>query len=254
MSSSYFGSSNSIRHASDCPCDDCSLALVSNTSSTSASSTPKDTSTISLKSAMTHLSLKTGRSIGRGFKGLKPVRAKIYSTLFGAVSSASTALTINGNVTLTAGNFPEIASWMTVYDEMRVLGGRLHFCNWLVGAASSSPNISIGAVAVMFDPTAGAPSTVDGVLQESFSAYTHPITGYSLSTNPPFMKSLPFHVGKPLISLTSNDVAGSSWFTLDNSSTPTMGVVHLFATDCGTGSIVGCKYQLEFDVEFRMRT
>jgi hypothetical protein len=258
--SSYFGSSNSIRHASDCPCDDCSLAgLPSSSSQTTSSATPatKDTPTISLKSTMTrlqHISLKTGSRTGRGFSGLKPVRAKLYSTLFGAISAATAALTVNSNVTLTAGNFPEIASWMTVYDEMRIIKGALHYSNWIQIQASANPNLSFGAIAIMFDGTAAAPTTVDGVMQETFSRFLTPLSGASIASAHPTMHKLDFNVGKPLVSLTSNDMVGSSWFTLDSTSAPSMAVVHLYATDGGTNAVTGLKYVLEFDVEFRMRT
>jgi hypothetical protein len=196
---------------------------------------------------MTRLALKTGRLGKGGFSGLKPIKSQLWGSLNTTTSIANSDNVTNANILLTVANFPELASWMTVYDEMRILGGKLHFSTYTTTAGTL---LSVGAVAVMFDPTAGAPASIDGPLQESFHSQTLTSPAIPYITK---MHTLPFHTPK-LTTGTANSCIGSNWATLDNTATPCVAVVHGFQSSLGPAGVVTLKYLLELDVEFRMRT
>jgi hypothetical protein len=196
---------------------------------------------------MTHLSLKTGSRSSHGFSGLKPIRTKLSSIIIATTSIAGSDNVTNNSFLLTIANFPELASWMVVYDEMRVIGGELSF-HPFVGVNGTNP--SLGAVSVMFDPTAGNPTSVTTTLEES---YHSKIFANRSILDLPVVHTLSWKAPKCIPnSLVSNP--GTTWFTLDNNSTPHMFSVHGFQTTLAGAGTVGLKFLATLNVEFRMRT
>lgn len=171
---------------------------------------------------------------GRSFNGLKPIRVKLFSALQNPVSSAATALIINNPMLLNAATFPELASFGLVYDELRMLGVKLHYFP-LITTPGAAPTTSTAAFSLQFDPNIGNPTTSTAVLEESYNSGLMVISpGVNGATN----QSSNFHTkflslsakSPKLAPITGDDCPGSSWIVIDASTAPTMVNVVGFAS------------------------
>jgi len=212
--------------------------------------TPLDSLTISksmLKTAM-H-SLRTNGSKKGGFRGLKPVRAKMWSSGIGSNSGSGSALNAATNVS--TASFTEIASYAAVYDEMRVLSGVLHW-HAFTNATGSQPN-SVAWMAVNFDPITPVPSTYP----QGFTYNTGPYALYSENAGTPFgpqkYHKLSFKMPGPLAPITSTDIPGNAWIALDTSTAPVLLDVVQHVDAFGGSGTSGTYFFLELNCEFRMR-
>jgi hypothetical protein len=236
--SSLPSSSSSVKHADDCPCDSCCLV-------------PEHARP--LQTPLKNL-LRSARSAG-GFKGMKPIRVRLFSVQFFQGSAAPGTNSVNGTITLTTGNFPELASFLPVYDEMRFIKGKLHY---LVSVAGTGGGTGVGfySTSVLFDQTVGAPSSVNGVLEETFSQGPHAIASIAsnYALNPIGMRTLSFYPPSSVAPVGTNTNVGRAWFILDSTNAPHMCQINHFCTSCAGTAATGFSYYVELDVELRMRT
>jgi hypothetical protein len=200
---------------------------------------------------MLHAAKPRGNS-KKGFGGLQPVKAKLWSNVNTNATSANSALAVNNTVTLNASTFPELTNWGLVYDEMRCLNITLHWTA-VPTTLGSVANVAI-ASAIEFDPNTGAPNSVNGVMESTYNSGIH-----YLSNSAP---TLPIYPAKkysaktpgPLMPITSSDCPGNGWITLETATNPAMCVVSAYGPTLGTSGVYQFQYFVELDVEFRMRT
>jgi hypothetical protein len=250
--------SAAIKHAKDCECDSCSLisderAPMGQVVATSSSVRPPLTNT---KSTMLRQLMRSARAAGKGkYDGLKPIRVRLFSVQFNQSSAAPGTNSVNGSITLTTGNFPELASFLAVYDEMRLVQGRLHYYVSVAGTGGGT-GLGFHSTSVLFDQTAGTPLSVNGVLEETFSQGPYPIasvaSNYALNNTK--MRCLQFHPPTSTAPIGTNVNPGKAWFVLDSVNAPHMVQVNHFCTSCAGTAATTFVYYVELDVELRMRT
>lgn len=224
-------SSPSIKHSVDCPCNMCTALAAP---------------------AVRSSKLKFGRVTG-AFKGLKPVKATLTTNDIGHASAAATAMAINDTIILTTGNFPELASFMVVYDLMRIVKGRIRYVPLLLTAGGG---LSFGAVSALMDQTSSAPSTVEQIREETFSSDPFMVAGaLTLGIqNQSKFKVLPFHFSSPTAPVGTNTNCGNDWFVLDSTNAPHIVQVQAVLTALTGTGVTQLSYYVELDCEFKMRT
>jgi len=190
-----------------------------------------------------------------GKKGIgKAVKTKLWSPFVIGLSSAATALASATTYALNSTNFPEITNWQAVYDEMRILGVRLHF-RFYTATASSSSNPALCFAAIVFDDTFGTPSTSNALMETQWHSkptLTFPSLGVNTVDNPT-LSVLHATPPEPLALLTSNSIVGRSWFTLNNTDIANTCRVAFYGTPLGAAGVLGVAFYVELDVEFRVR-
>jgi len=250
------GKSPKLSHVLGCLCEICLTDAIVNdeTSSSSSSIAPS-------KSISSHLkSMLKGRGKGKGgFNGLKPIRVKLWSLPYSVSSSAGTGLSAVTTINLSSGQFAEVGDFMLVYDEMRMLGIKVHYFPYVAIVASASPFVSTWVGNVQFDPTASPPGTPAAALQESYNSglrfLTPGVNGTSAQSSSFHLPYLTVSARVPkLAPLTGADCPGSAWISLDTATAPTMAVIGNAATALGTAGVTLCNFYVELEVEFRLRT
>jgi hypothetical protein len=199
-----------------------------------------------------------GRARG-GFQGLKPIKVKLFSVTLSVNSSPSASLSLAGSIALTTGNFPELANFMVVYDQLRILKIRMHHKSFLDTLPTSGSFFPFHACAVSSDPTVGAPGSIGAVLEETFSSG---VMGFpvmiSNATSSPMVQCEKVHTVTahfpPLAPIISSDCPGSAWIVLDSATAPTACVVQAYINALGTSGVSTFQYIVELDVELRIRT
>jgi hypothetical protein len=204
----------------------------------------------------------SGRS--GGFSGLKPTRLKLWSAAQGVSSSAATAMPILSSIPFNATTFPELTAWMSVYDECRILRAKLHYKFYATTSPSSAPITYDCGIALIFDPSIGAPTSVGAVCEETFTSgplftevgkYASGAGDISATMAMNSAKFASVSATPPkLVPITSSDCPGSSWFVMSGSTAPTAIVLSGYATALGTGGIVTFRAYVELDVEMKLRT
>jgi hypothetical protein len=195
-----------------------------------------------------------------GYSGLKPVRAKLFSSFFTGFSSANTNYSDAIGVNFNTSNFSELPSWGVLYDMCRILHFKVHGRAFVNIPTTASNNLIIPwAFAVSSDPTAGAPTSVGQVLDETFNCGLHYIAspGVSIACNTFTVVDRPITVSAhfpKLAPITTSDCPGSAWFVLDGSTAPVACVVQSYIGAAGAASVTGFTYIVELEVEFKIRT
>jgi hypothetical protein len=235
--SSSSSSSSASKHCAGCQCDKCSLVE------------SEQLVTIS------HPSLKAllRGSRAKGFAGLKPIKVKLWSSLGIYTSTASSALSINTNYAFNSSNFPELSSFINLYDEVRVLKVKLHY--WMETVTIGvGYNVGAGALAIGFDPTAVTPTSVNNTCENSFT--TGPLAFSPINANGSLFLQK-FHTlvasAPKLAPITSSDCPGNAWTTLDGGTPFTSHVLLGYANSLSTAGQVAVSCYFELDVEFRLR-
>jgi len=199
------------------------------------------------KSLLSHMKMG-GRG---GFKNLKPFKTKIWTNTFANVSSASSALVVNGGILLNGTNFGDLAAIQGLFDEMRVLGVTLHYHNF-VSTASTQPTIACNAIT--FDPNTAAPGSIAFIASQTFHGPVMFMNG-AVSTYPSTLNYSKLHVKVPakLAPISSSDCPGNAWFALDQGTAPNLCNI-LSYTVAGTGGgVTNFSYLFEFDIELKIR-
>jgi hypothetical protein len=113
-------------------------------------------------------------------------------------------------------------------------------------------------VAIGFDPTAGTPSSVNNVLEETFMA--GPLLlggGVNGNSRDPTLSAFRTIRARPPVALapiTGSDCPGNAWFCVDGTTPPTIFVWMGYCSALvGAGTLNYTAYH-EMDVEFRLRT
>jgi hypothetical protein len=188
------------------------------------------------------------------FRGLKPIKTRLFSLIQNPASSAGTALAFNSLVQMESAYFPEYTSYSTLYDECRILKWKVHYY-FSTSVAGVNPNLAC-AIAIMFDPSAPTPTGVNTILEESYNSGLHIVSPVATASNTFPMqkyKTLTAHC-PPLAPITTADCPGSAWFTVDAGTPPYCMVIQMYSTNPGSTGIAYCSYVIELEVEFRMRT
>jgi hypothetical protein len=190
------------------------------------------------------------------FSGLKPVKLRLPSNNQATVGSTGGTLAVATDVALNSSTFPELTAITSVYDEMRVLGVHLRYYPFVATAGTSSV---VCAVAVGFDPAEGTPSSSAGVLQNTFASglmyVPGGVTGSVQSFGATKFFDLRAHPPVALAPITSDDSPGSGWFALDGIATtaPTICTFIAFGSSIGGSGVFDISWQIELDVEVRLR-
>jgi len=194
------------------------------------------------------------------FSGLRPIRARILSALQSDLSAAATTHTTNLSVAFNSSTFPEIADFMLIYDECRVLKVKVHYRPFVSTASTAGSVVATGAVAIMFDPSVLNPTQISQILEETYSVGPFLVTPFvNGNSSQSSMGVLPFltisaNTPGPLAPITSSDCPGSAWFTLDGSTAPVIFQWYALITSLGTLGVTSLPAMYELDCEFRMRT
>jgi hypothetical protein len=201
---------------------------------------------------------KTSRN-SKSFSGLKPIRAKLYSAIQLQNSTAAAALSASSPILFNATTFPEIASFGLVYDEVRILGFKLHFFPYVSTPATAFPEFTDFATSIQFDPGVANPTTVTQVLEESYNSGVMKIcAGVNGLSNQSSLFRIPYATldarAPKLAPINGDDCPGSAWFAVDASTAPTTCVITSYASALGTAGISRLDYYVELDCEFRLRT
>jgi hypothetical protein len=216
------------------------------------------------KNYLKHI-LASGKSLtfrkggkGKGYDGLRPIKVKLFSLMQQSSSAAATNLVVNTNIALNAATFPELANFGVVYDQLRMLGVKLHYFPYILTPGAAPVN-SIFACSLQFDPNIGNPASVTSELEESYnSGLLFLAPGVNGATNQSSLMHLPYRTLKAsapkLAPITGDDCPGSNWVVIDASTAPTMVVVSAFAGALGAGGVVSMSYTVELDIELRIRT
>jgi len=168
---------------------------------------------------------------------------------------AATSLTYLRAVTFNTTSFPELADFIQIYDECRMIGVKLHYTFHLSTAATAAPTSSIAGAAIGFDPSANAPSSITSILQESFCHGPLWITVNGVADYPTQRPFSIIHGKVPsLAPITASDCPGSAWFTVDGATPPVLCTLMAYGTALGTLGVIQVVTLCELDLEFRLRT
>jgi hypothetical protein len=217
---------------------------------------PSDHSTSSSTSDSTVTIPRTLLRASHGFLGLRPIRVKLFSSQQSVNSSVATALTFLTAVTYNSATFPELIDFNAIYDECRMLAIKVHWRPFAtVPSSAAITNIIAGAAAIGFDPSAGAPSSLGNIMQESYADGPLTLSCSTVSTIPSCERMRVVAGRVPsLAPITSSDCPGSAWFTVDGATPPTLATFSIYFNALGALGVVSAFYQYELDVEFRLRT
>jgi len=195
-----------------------------------------------------------GKKSAKSFRGLSSVRLKLPSVLQQSTSSAGAANSVVSAFYMSSSYFPEVSGLMGLYDEMRVISGKVMF-DPIVNVAGATTGIvrSYCTMGIGFDPSASSPPSIVYPLQNSYHAgpFSVPVTEQPA---PYKLFALDWKSPPPLAPVTSSDVVGGSWFCLDTSTAPCVGVVEAYLTALGGTATTQFNYFIELDVEVRLRT
>jgi hypothetical protein len=194
-----------------------------------------------------------------GFSGLKPIRVKLFSAAVTTTSAAATALKFTTNIALDTTHFPELTNFGVIYDELSMKACKMYyyFGNSVPGVASTASN---AVAAILFDPSAGAPTNSYSLLEESYS--TGPLlnfVGNNGGVGQVVTRAdgrLPFIRAKApaLAPITSEDCPGSAWVALDGATAAIMAVFQAYCDPLAGVGQSTFTYIAELDVELRLRT
>lgn len=199
-----------------------------------------------------------------GFNGLKPIKVKMWSVVISTSSAAATALSSAADVNFNASTFPELASWLAVYDECRVLKIKAYYKFYCGITPTSAPTQTDVAAAIIFDPTVSAPASLGGVCEETYSSgpmMLHTGSNNGGTTTPTGVLTglvEKFHcitaTPNKLAPISSSDCPGSSWFVMDGATPPTLFAFPIYGTALGPGGVLSNRAYFEIDAELRIRT
>jgi len=188
----------------------------------------------------------------------RPIRVKLFSNAVFGNSAVNTAFSLVSPVTFQSSNFPEITQYSALYDEARVMNINVNYMYYTT-VATASYSIAIGGLAISFDPSVSAPTTISQVCSEAHSTGPLITLGYPPDSNP----SLSFkegHLAKlhaktpgPLAPITTSDVPGSAWFALDGGTAATIFALRQYMGPLGALGVTSLVYVVELDCEFRLR-
>jgi hypothetical protein len=201
--------------------------------------------------------VRSGASFNKALT--KPIKMKLFSNSTVTLSSANTALNSASLVGFNSSTFPELSSIVELYDEARVLRCGIHYIfNDSSNSASASGNF--GGIAISYDPSVAAPTSISQICQEAHSTGPLFVQGsYNSSGQTQYPKgkapSLFAKSPPPLAPITSSDVPGSAWFALDDigGSSPTIFALLIYCSPLGTSGVSSCNTVVELECEFRMR-
>jgi len=207
-----------------------------------------------MKSMLSHMHSGKGKA---GYKNLKPFKTRLISFTSTNSSAANTALEVNNAITMTAGTFGDLADVTGLFDEMRVLKGRLYYTfSTVTSGAGTTPLIA--QCAVVFDPNLAAPTNSNQVLIQTYHSKPIAISPGGGTVVAPYfgeiMHTLNFKMPSPIAPISSSDTIGSAWFTLDAGTPPEILSVQAYVGPLGALGVSNFYYILELDIELRIRT
>jgi len=234
-SSSFQGLRPIAGHPDGCQCDSCTSIIV-----------PR-------------ANMAFNRAVRSSFNGMKPIRVKLFSVSMPYTSAAAGAISVMQPFQFTSANFPEITSFISLYDQCRVLNCKLHYFAYVSTAPTAVPNISTMVITLQFDPNAPAPGGVTTGLTESHNSGLMMITpGVNGTSAQSSFYHLPYKTlsasSCKLAPVTGSDNPGSAWFTVNASTSVNIVNVGVYSTALGTAGIIALQQYMELDVEFKLRT
>jgi hypothetical protein len=198
-----------------------------------------------------------GKPHGRGAKGyrnLSPQKTTLWSFVNLNTSSAATILEVNNQILWNSTFFNDFNAITSLYDEMRILKGKLHFIFACSTSASATPYTSQASCMVGFDPNLGGPTNVVQPLIQTFHSAPFHVQGLQSSNLSRPFHTLSFTLPTTLAPISASDCPGKAWFTLDAGTAPVLMVIQAVATALGTNGVLQFNYFVEFDVELKIRT
>jgi hypothetical protein len=171
-------------------------------------------------------------------------------------SAANTALVGNVVWGLNSTNFPDLTNIIGLFDEMRIIKGRIHFMFNTDTVGAGFNQVTPAALGVTFDPISTAPTSVTSVMNQSYHTQPYLLNSTStlLSPQPYRLETLSFTMPSPLAPITSSDIPGSAWFALDGGTAPTLLLIQYWCDRMGAGGTSALTYIVELDIELKIRT
>jgi len=239
--------------------DDCTCGydIINAPSSKPDISLPPLPSSLPLISAAVHTHLK-GMLSKRGGKGYKNsgTNVRIFSNFFGVTSSANSALSNAYLIPFNGANFPELTSFLNLYDEARITKVVVHYLASCVTTGSYFVRQPY-ALSLGFDPNIGTPGSVNSMLPDKFNTGPKWVNGVLPTGGTAYDGSFHKLAATPshnLVPITGSDCPGSSWFTINSATTPTAAVLQYYIAALGTSGTSDLSAYFELHVQFRVRT
>jgi len=227
--------------------------IPSNTTTVARGSVPIKTVMRTLTNSLAH-----GSKRGKGssnFRNTKPFKSKLWTNLSQASSAAATGLSLAVTWTLNSTNFPEFVPLQTLFDELKVVGGTLHYNFDTAVSSAAVPTNVVAGCAISFDPSVAAPSTIVTCLQQSYHSPPLMIgcnTGVQ-TPDPMTMRTIRFKMPNPIAPITSSDNPGSAWIVLDGVTAPSLCTIMVASAAYGAAGVCRFSMFLELDIELKIR-
>jgi hypothetical protein len=180
----------------------------------------------------------------------KPVRTKLIGVPVSYIGAAASTLTFNSTVVFNSTNFPEIASFSVLYDQVRVLKVHHDFTPYC-SISSTNYSVSYGSMALFPDADLPAISTSYGCLEAECNSGLMLLPGSTAANNTQIPKVKLSMALKPTATVGAATTPGSSWFDLNSAPT-----IYQLQGVFSPLSAVGCVTILSWnwlEVEFRSR-
>jgi hypothetical protein len=233
----------------------CGYEIINAPSSKPDISLPLLPSSTPLISAAVHSHLKGMLSKGGKYKN-SGTNVRIFSNNFQATSGVHSALANSYLIPFNGSNFPELTSFLNLYDEARITKVVTHF---LVSCETTGSYFvrQPYALSLGFDPNIGTPGSVNSMLPDKYNTGPLWVNGVLPTGGTAYDGHFHKLVATPshnLVPITGSDCPGSSWFTINSATTPTAAVLQYYVGDLGTSGTSNISAYFELHVQFRVRT
>jgi hypothetical protein len=202
-----------------------------------------------------HLKGLLSKKHGKGYKN-SATNVRIFSNNFQVTSSANSSLASSYSIPFNGSNFPEITSFINLYDEARITKVVAHY---LVSCETTGSYFvrQPYALSLGFDPNIGTPGSVNSMLPDKYNTGPCWVNGVLPTGGAAYDGKFHKLVATPshnLVPITGSDCPGSSWFTLNSATSPTAAVLQYFVGALGTLGTSNISAYFELHVQFRVRT
>jgi len=194
-------------------------------------------------------------SRGVGFRNIKPFKTRMVQTANTNLSSAASSLNGNVLVAMNSTFFPDLTSISSVFDYMRIKGGRMHYKFYTSTSASGPALNCLAGACLCFDPSFTTPGTLVFTQTQSYHTPPYLLNGSSslMPTTEKF-NTLSFKMPKGTVPITSDDSPGSGWFNLGGATACDVANILFFAGALGTNGVTAFVFFLDLDVELKIRS
>jgi len=187
------------------------------------------------------------------FSNKRPFRTKLVSNLNSNNSGVNSPLNVANALAFNNSTFPDATSIISLFDEMKIIRGKVHY-RFFCGTAGTLSFVP-GALAVEFDNTIASITTIPEILTATYHSPVFALCSNSVNQIDTTVRydTLSFTLPKGTTPIGSS-VVTSQWVTIDVTNPPDVCVVEAVVLSAGSGGQMGLSYYVEVDVELRTRT